>query len=79
MCSLDFKRQKKPYLLYKKGDNDCEVVWNPPSVPSQYLRSVLADHINVPQLADWRDVNRAFDESLCKETVQCLKPYFNYY
>lgn len=70
---------KKPYLLI--GDNafgklDLYTCWNPPDVPPQYLRTVLAEELGRPERANWRNMDPELDKKLWTETVLRMKKYF---
>ncbi len=70
-----FKKTQKPYILRKRSPGVFDVLWDPPA-EAQYLRTVLAKSLGVPNRANWRLIDPEADKVLWSETVRRLKPHF---
>jgi diadenosine tetraphosphate (Ap4A) HIT family hydrolase len=71
-----YERKPEPYLFWKGESGFPFVCWNPPNVPVQYLRLVLAGIRGCPERGNWRTMDQELDKRLIAETIQRLKPRF---
>lgn len=74
---------QEPYLLVGENEEagssrflDLATCWNPLNVPSQYLRTVIAEELGRPERANWRNMDPELDKKLWSETVLRMKKYF---
>lgn len=72
----EYQERQEPYLLWSTPDSDLWVCWNPPA-PPQYLRTILAEILEVPERGNWREMDSELDKQLYTETTLRLRPYFN--
>ena len=72
-----YSKRQEPYLLWPNTNRGGEMLtcWNP-AAPPQYLRTVVAEALGVPERANWRNMDPELDKKLWSETVTRLKPYF---
>lgn len=70
-----YEARPQPYLLWSTPSSLYQVCWNPPA-PAQYLRSVSAELLGVPERADWKNMDPELDQTLARETMERLVPHF---
>jgi len=73
---LLYKKRKEPYLLWSTPKNEILVCWNPPA-KGEYLRTVTAESLKVPERASWRNMNPKLDKELIDQTMTRMFPFFN--
>lgn len=69
-----YRKRQKPYFLWS-GAAGLTVCWNPPA-PQQYLRTISAELLKVPERADWKTMDPELDKGLINETMKRIAPYF---
>jgi hypothetical protein len=70
-----YQKRKEPYLLWSTPDDELWACWNPPA-PPQYLRTITAELLGVPERGNWRNMDPELDKQLYTETTLRLRPYF---
>ena len=70
-----YQKRQEPYLLWS-GAAGYNVCWNPPA-PPQYLRTISAEKLNVPERADWKKMDSELDKFLIDGTIKKIAPHFN--
>lgn len=70
-----YRIRQEPYLLWSTFNDKYLVCWNPPA-PAQYLRTVSAELLGVPERANWKNMDPEIDEALIDETMERLTPLF---
>lgn len=70
-----YQKRQEPYLLWSVRPGNYSVCWNPPA-PPQYLRTVSAELLNVPERADWKKMDPELDKKLIDETIRMVVPLF---
>lgn len=71
-----YQKRQEPYLLWSTSNNKYLVCWNPPAEP-EYLRTLSATALGVPERASWRKMDPVLDKKLADETMTRLFPLFN--
>lgn len=71
-----YQIRQEPYLLWSTFYDKYLVCWNPPA-PAQYLRTITADLLGVPERANWKNMDPEKDKALLDETLERLKPLFS--
>jgi len=69
-----YQKRQEPYLLWT-GPAGFMICWNPPA-PPQYLRTISAELLSVPERADWKKMDPELDKGLIDETIRMLAPHF---
>ncbi len=71
-----YQIRQEPYLLWSTFYDKYLVCWNP-SAPAQYLRTITAELLGVPERANWKNMDPEKDKALVDETMGRLKPLFS--
>jgi len=66
--------EKKPYLFIIDREERNGVISNPDSIPSQFIRRVLAKHLGIPESFDY---HQYLFQDKAAATYDCLKNEFN--
>lgn len=70
-----YRIRQEPYLLWSTFNDKYLVCWNPPA-PAQYLRTISAELLGVPERADWKNMDPKKDKALIDKTIERLTPLF---
>ncbi len=70
-----FKKRQEPYLLWSTSNNYYQICWNPPAVP-EYLRTLSAQTLGVPERGSWRNMDPKLDKELIDQTMTRMFPFF---
>lgn len=70
-----YQARQEPYLLWSTDPHLYSICWNPPAAP-QYFRTIAAKMLNVPNRADWKNMDPLLDKVLADNTVNRIAPYF---
>lgn len=70
-----YQIRQEPYLLWSTLNHKYMVCWNPPA-PPEYLRTISAGMLDVPERASWKNMDPIKDQALIAETVERLTPHF---
>ena len=71
-----YRNRQEPYLLCSIPSGGFLICWNPPAEP-QYLRIISAEMLNVPERADWKQMDPEIDKALIQKTMKALSPSFS--
>lgn len=70
-----YQARQEPYLLWSTLYGKYLVCWNPPA-PAQYLRTISAELLGVPERGNWKNMDPEMDKALIEETMERLVPHF---
>ena len=70
-----YQIRQEPYLLWSTFNEKYLVCWNPPA-PPQYLRTLSAELLGVPECANWKNMDPEVDKALIDDTMERLTPLF---
>lgn len=70
-----YQIRQEPYLLWSTFNDKYLVCWNPPA-PPQYLRTISAELLGVPERANWKNMDPEKDKALAEETMERLTSLF---